>query len=272
MSRPVSGAFAFIAVVAAVLALIWVTQRRLIYFPVTHLPSLDDVGLTGGEAVTFHTSDGLRLGAWFLAGTGPPPRLTILVFNGNAGNRAHRAPLAASLRRHGLQVLLTDYRGYGGNPGSPSEDGLAADARAALAYLLSRPEVDPARLVYFGESLGSAVAVRLAVEHTPQALIVRSPFTSLVDLGRHHYPWLPVRLLLRDRFASLDRAPHIRSPVLVIAGGRDAVVPIDQSRRLYDAVVTPKTLVELPGADHNDDALLSGDDMMWSMLRFLRPF
>ena len=182
-----------------------------------------------------------------------------MIFNGNAGHRGYRVPLAAALRRHGLQVLLTDYRGYGGNPGAPSEEGLAADARAARAYLLTRPDVDPARIVYFGESLGAAVAVRLAVEHPPAALILRSPFASLADVGRHHYPLLPVRLLLRDRFASIDRANQIRSPVLVIAGTRDSIVPIDHTRRLYDAIVTPKTLVEV-AADHNDEELLDGED------------
>ena len=266
-----SAALAFVAVVVAFLALIWMAQRRLIYFPVTNLPSLGDVGLVDGEPVTFDTADGLRLGAWFLAASGSAPRLTILVFNGNGGNRAYRAPLAASLRQHGLQVLLTDYRGYGGNPGAPSERGLAEDARAALAYLLSRPDVDRSRIVYFGESLGSAVAVRLAVEHRPAALILRSPFTSLADLGRHHYPLLPVGLLLRDRFASIDSAHQIQSPVLVIAGERDAVVPIEYTRRFYAAVVAPKTLVELPRADHNDYELLAGDEMIQSILRFVEP-
>jgi fermentation-respiration switch protein FrsA (DUF1100 family) len=264
-------ALVFLSVVVAFLVFVWLAQRRLIYFPTAYLPSLEDAGVVGGESVTFETSDGLRLGAWFFAGSEPPPRLTIAVFPGNAGNRAHRVSLAAALRRHGLQVLLTDYRGYGGNPGSPTEQGLAADARAALAYLEKRADVDRARIVYFGESLGTGVAVGLATERAPAGLILRSPFTSLVDVGRYHYPMLPVQLLLRDRFSSIDRAAHIRCPVLVIAGDRDSVVPIDVTRRLYAAFSSAKTLVEIRGADHNDDALIDGDAMIESMLRFVRP-
>jgi fermentation-respiration switch protein FrsA (DUF1100 family) len=269
MIRRVIGVLAFAAVVGvAVLTLIWVGQRRLIYFPDPRPPSLSGAGLTGAEAVTFSTADGMRLGAWFVAGTGPPPRSTVVVFSGNAGHRGYRAPLAAALRRHGLNVLLTDYRGYGGNPGAPTEDGLAADARAARAYVLSRPDVDQTRVVYFGESLGAAVAVRLAVEHPPSALVLRSPFASLALIGQYHYPVLPVRLLLRDRFASLDHAPRLRSPVLVIAGARDGIVPIEHSRRIYDAIVAPKTFVEL-AADHNDEALLDGEEMIRAIVRFL---
>ena len=149
--------------------------------------------------------------------------MTVIVFNGNAGNRAFRAPLAAALAEHGISVLLFDYRGYGGNPGSPSEEGLAADARAARRYVAGRAGSD--RIVYFGESLGSGVAVRLAAEQPPAALILRSPFTSLTDTGRHHYPFLPVGMMLIDRFASIDRIRDIRCPLLVIAADHDSVVP-----------------------------------------------
>jgi fermentation-respiration switch protein FrsA (DUF1100 family) len=260
-----------VAVIAAVLVLIWATQRRLMYFPTDRVPAPGDVGLTGVEPVEFETTDGLRLSGWFVAASGRSPRVTVLVFNGNAGNRAHRVPLAAAFQRHGLQVLLVDYRGYGGNPGAPTEKGLAADSRAARAYLLGRPGVDASRIVYFGESLGTAVAVDLAVEHPPAALVLRSPFTSMADLGQLHYPFLPVRLLLRDRFAAIDQIQRIRVPLLVIAGGQDRIVPVDNSRRLYDAAVAPKALLVLPGADHNDDELLAGDEMVGAIVRFLRP-
>ena len=252
----------------AALTMIWLGQRRLIYFPDTSPPSLDRAGLSGAEAVTFATSDGLQLRAWFIAGSGPTPRPTVVVFSGNAGHRGYRVPLAAALRSHGLNVLLTDYRGYGGNPGTPTEEGLADDARSARGYVLSRPDVDASRVVYFGESLGGAVALRLAVEHPPVALVLRSPFASLTLTGQHHYPTLPVTLLLRDRYPSIDRAPLVQCPVLVIAGTRDSVIPLEHTRRLYDAIAAPKTLLEID-ADHNDEALLDGEEMVRAIVSFL---
>jgi fermentation-respiration switch protein FrsA (DUF1100 family) len=256
--------------VAVVLGLLWSQQRRLIYFPWPGgVPAVWSV-LAGGQDVTLATEDGLRLGGWFLpardGGRGP----AVLVCNGNAGNRALRAPLAAALRRGGLSVLLFDYRGYAGNPGRPSEDGLAADARAAQAWLAARPEVDPARMAYFGESLGAAVALRLAVERPPAALLLRSPFTSLVDVGRLHYPWLPVGLLLVDRYESAAQVARLTVPVLVIAGERDQIVPAALSRRLYDAVPSPKRFMLVPGADHNDAALLDGGQMIGEIVTFLK--
>jgi fermentation-respiration switch protein FrsA (DUF1100 family) len=148
---------------------------------------------------------------------------------------------------------------------------LAADARAAQAYLARRSDVDLSRLAYVGESLGTAVAVDLAVEHPPAALVLRSPFTSLSDVGQYHYPFLPVRLLLRDRFSAIDQIRRIRVPLLVIAGGHDRIVPLENSRRLYEAAIAPKTLLVLPEADHNDYELLAGDEMVEAIVRFLQP-
>ena len=157
-------------------------------------PSPSDVGLAEVETVTFPTADGLVLSGWFVSSRSATAPGTVIVFNGNAANRAYRAPLAVVLRDYGYQVLLFDYRGYGGNGGAPTEPGLMADARAARTYLLGRADVDTSRLVYYGESLGSAVAIALASEHSPAAMVLRSPFTSLVDVGRIHYPFLPVKL------------------------------------------------------------------------------
>jgi fermentation-respiration switch protein FrsA (DUF1100 family) len=255
--------------IAGFLTIIWLGQRRLIYFPDRSAPTPATAGLSGVEAVEMPVEDGGRLHGWFLASTGTPAPFTVIVFNGNAGNRAHRAPLAATLRRHGLAVLLFDYRGYGDNAGTPTQQGLEADARAACAYAIGRTDVHRDRLVYFGESLGSAVATILAAEHPPAALILRSPFTSLADVGQFHYPILPVRWLLADRFASIEAIPSVRAPVLVIAGDRDGIVPLEQSQRLFDRIAGPKEMVIVREADHNDYELLNGEEMVSSMLRFL---
>ena len=250
------------------LFLLWYRQRQLIYFPSQSVPAAAAV-LPGAQEVAFDTEDGLRLRGWFVPAAGEPSGLTVLVLNGNGGNRAHRAPLAAALSRAGLAVLLFDYRGYGGNPGTPTETGLLADARAARAYLASQPDVDPGRLAYLGESLGTGVAVALAAEEPPLALVLRSPFTSLVDMGRLHYPVLPVGLLLWDRYPSLERIGRVAAPVLVVAGERDSLVPVAQSRRLYEAAAEPKRFVLIAGADHNDYALLAGERFIGEVVRFL---
>jgi fermentation-respiration switch protein FrsA (DUF1100 family) len=257
-------------VLLAALALLWSQQRRLIYLPAPRAVPAAAALLPGAEEVSFPTEDGLRLDGWFLpaaaAGRGP----AVLVCNGNAGNRSLRAPLAAALARAGLAVLLFDYRGYAANPGRPTEPGLAADARAAAAYLAGRPEVDPARLVYFGESLGAAVALRLASERPPAALVLRSPFWSLAEVGRLHYPWLPVSLLLADRYDAAGRVGRLAAPLLVVAGERDRIVPAAHSRRLFDAAPQPKRFVLLPGADHNDLDLLAGPRLLDEVTAFLR--
>jgi hypothetical protein len=268
MSRVLMLAAACVFVIAAVLMAVWAGQRRLIYFPIAAVPPAGDYG-AHVAAVSFSTADNVALRAWWFPAATSPPRATVLVFNGNAGNRAYRVPLADALRRRGFQVLLADYRGFGGNPGVPTERGLTADSRAVYAYVASRPDVDASRLVYFGESLGAAVAVDLASEHPPAALILRSPFTSMAEIGAYHYSLLPVRWLLRDRFPSIDRIARIRSPLLVIAGDRDRVVPLEHSRRLYDAAGSPKALKVISGADHNDDELLAGDEMIEAIAEFV---
>ena len=257
------------AILLAVVAVIWVFQRKLMYFPSSQVPDPQAIGLRGAVPVSFPTADGLTLHGWFVSRTAMPEAV-VLVFNGNAGNRAHRAPLADALAGLGHAVLLFDYRGFGGNPGSPSEKGLRLDARAARRYVLSRPDVDPGSLVYFGESLGTGVAVELASEHPPAGLILRSPFTSMTAVGQHHYRWLPVRMILRDRYATLDRIRSLRMPLLVIAGDRDRIVPFSHSREVFDAANEPKSLLVVRGADHNDEALFEGRTMLEGIGRSLQ--
>lgn len=259
-----------VAVMLLVVGLAWAFQRRLIYLPDSRPVPPAGALLPGAEEVAFATADGLRLAGWFVPARQRPAGLTVLVFNGNAGDRSARAPLADALASAGLSVLLFDYRGYGGNPGSPSETGLAADARAARAYLLTRPEVRADSLVYLGESLGAGVAIGLAVEHPPAALVLRSPFASLADVGRLHYPYLPVGSLLKDRYDSVGRIAAVASPLLVVAGSADRIIPARQSRQLYDAAREPKRYLEIAGADHNDAELLAGDRFVSGVLAFVR--
>lgn len=250
--------------VVAVSALIWAFQRQLMYLPSQDVPTPPP----GVDEVSFATDDGLELEAWFVRPSNP--LATLIVFNGNAGNRSGRLPLAATLSAEGYAVLLVDYRGYGGNPGSPTESGLVSDARGALAYVRGRDDVDPDRVVYFGESLGAGVAAGLAVEEIPAALVLRSPFPSLGDVGRIHYPFLPVSLLLRDRFPVRDQIAEVAAPVMVILGTDDDIVPADLSREVFAAAADPKRLLTVEGVGHNDLDLLAGEQMVEGIAGFLR--
>jgi alpha-beta hydrolase superfamily lysophospholipase len=251
-----------VAVVLAVLTgLLWGLQRRLVYFPDAGPVPAAGAVLPGARDVVLQTSDGLRLGAWFLPGRDAEAP-AVLVANGNGGHRGLRAPLAAALAGRGLAVLLFDYRGYGGNAGSPSEEGLARDVRAARAHLLEEAGVPPDRLLYLGESLGAAVVTELATEHPPAGLVLRSPFVDLAAVGAAHYPFLPVRALLRDRYPVAERVATIRVPTTVVLGGADSIVPPAQSRAVAAAAAGLHRLVEVPGADHNDRVLLDGDALV----------
>jgi hypothetical protein len=243
-----------LAVVAVLLVAVWSGQRRLIYFPDRSTPR--PVG-TATEVV-LETSDGLRLVSWVVPPAGRDRKLAVLVAPGNGGHREYRTPLASALSDAGFTVLLLDYRGFGGNPGAPDESGLARDARAALAHLTGAAGFAPERIIYFGESLGAAVATGLAAEHRPAGLVLRSPFVDLASAGRTHYPWLPVRLLLRDRYPVAERLATVDVPTTVIYGTADSVVPAAQSRTVAERAAGPVRVVELPGADHNDPALTHG--------------
>lgn len=260
-------AIVLLALLAFAGAVVWMLQRRLIYFPSGRVPDPLEVGMPPAAEVTFPAADGVILHGW-LTGRPETARFTVIVFNGNAGNRAYRAPLARALASRGMAVLLFDYRGFGGSSGAPTEGGLRADARAARDVIL-KTGVDPRRLVYFGESLGSAIATELAAAHPPAALILRSPFTSLAEVGKVHYRFLPVSWLLRDRFDTLQRIPQVRAPLLVIAGDRDTIVPLTQSRSVFERANEPKSLLIVAGADHNDSVLLAGPEMIDAITTFV---
>ncbi len=251
--------------VAALVALLWTFQRRLIYFPAGNVPPIESL-LSGWVETTVTTSDGERLGVWYAEpATADAP--IVIVFNGNAGTRAGRAPLGEALARSGYGVVLFDYRGYGDSTGSPSEAGLALDARSVRDFAVDIAPGSP--IVLFGESLGAAVAIGLAATAPPDALILRSPFTSLADVAGVHYR-LPLDRLLRDRYPSESIIGDLDVPTLVIAGSADEIIPPSQSRRLHEAGPGPKELVIVEGAGHNDFALLAGTEMIGSVTDFIR--
>ena len=235
-------------------------MRRLIYFPDrAQVPPADEV-IDGAQDVTLRTDDGLELTAWFVPAPGDRSverageQMAVLMAPGNGGNRLGRAELAEEINRRGLAVLVVDYRGYGGNPGSPTEEGLGLDAFAATDALadLGYP---PARTIYLGESLGNGVVAALATRRPPAGIVLRSPFTSLADVGAHHYPFLPVRLLLRDTFAVLDHLGSSEVPITVLYGDRDSVVPTVLSERVADGVGNLAERIVIEGADHNDPVM-----------------
>ncbi len=262
--RTVTVAATVLVAAGLVTAAGWVFQRSLIYFPGGDVPPARRV-LPGAEEVAFTTADGLELAGWYLPAAGEELAAAV-VFNGNAGNRADRAPLARRLADRGIATLLFDYRGYGGNPGRPTEAGLVRDGVAAAGFVATRSE---APLVYVGESLGSAVATAAALQHPPGALVLRSPFTSLADVGREHYPFVPVAWLLRDRYPVEEQIGRVAAPVLVVASTGDEIVPYRLSERVFAAATGDKELLTLEGLGHNDPALSSGNRLVDAVVDFV---
>jgi fermentation-respiration switch protein FrsA (DUF1100 family) len=253
-------------------AALYAVQDRLIYFPdPTPPPPPAALGLEGVRAVTLRTADGLDILAWRLAEPRPDAPV-ILYLHGNGGHVAYRAGRVERFRALGWGALLVQWRGYGGNPGAPSEAGLAEDARAGLAALRAEG-VAAARIVPWGESLGTGPALRLAAEQPDAvgAVVLESPYTSLLDLARRHYPLLPSGLLLRDRYDSLSRIAAVRAPVLILQGARDTLVPPEMGRTLVAAATAPVELWEAPGAGHNEIGPAGGVEQAADFLRRRLP-
>ena len=233
----------------------WMIQERLIYFPLRDLyADPADAGLAF-EEVRLTTDDGVRLHAWYLPH--PEARGALLFLHGNAGNISHRLDSLAIFHRLGLATLILDYRGFGLSEGSPNEAGTYLDADAGWRHLVAARGYPPERIVVFGRSLGGAVAAHAAARHRPAGLIVESTPTSLVALGAELYPWLPVRLLARNRYPvreTLDRYP---GPVLVAHSRHDEIVPFHHAEGLLAGLGARGRLLELRGG-HNDGFLATG--------------
>ena len=245
-----AGAMMLAVLYGFVLAGLVVFQRRILFRPDNTPPDLARAGVPGTRAVSVPTADGLRLLAWYK----PPAEaggLAVLYLHGNAGHIGHRAHRLQALAPTGWGVLLLEYRGYGGNPGHPSETGLLIDAHAGLAALQDMG-FPPHRILLWGESLGTHLAARLAAEQEVAAVLLESPYTSIVEIASRRYPYIPVRSLLWDHFDSLAVIGRARAPVLVMHGARDGIVPVDMGRAMHDAAPEPKALWIAPDAGHVD--------------------
>ena len=243
-------------------------DRQFIFFPEReHAASPSDWGLDADD-VTFTAPDGTSLHGWFVPGTGD---VTLLWFHGNAGNISHRLDELSLIHdRLGVNVFIFDYHGYGRSEGRASEEGTYISGEAALGYLRNRSDVDPAKIVYFGRSLGGAVAVELATKHRPYGLVLVSPFTSIRSMARRHYPFLPLGPLIRTKYDSLSKLPEVGAPLLIVHGDNDEIVPIDEGRTLFEAAGEPKDFYTVRGADHNDTYYVGGEAYFNRLLTFIR--
>jgi fermentation-respiration switch protein FrsA (DUF1100 family) len=239
-------------------------ERHFIYFPSNDLTANpSDFGLAF-EEVLFTASDDVQLHGWFVPGEGG---ITWLWFHGNAGNISQRLENLKLLHDElGVSVFLFDYRGYGRSQGTPSEKGTYRDAEAALAYLRSREDVDPERIVFFGRSLGTGVAVELATHYPPYGLILESPFLSIQDMAKRAYPILSLLPLLRTRYDSVGKIGKLEVPILVLHGDRDDIIPFEAGRTLFEKAKEPKNFYTITGAGHNDTYVVGGAEY-FSVLR-----
>jgi fermentation-respiration switch protein FrsA (DUF1100 family) len=231
-----------LATYALIVLFVFVTQRGLLYFPDRFQPSLTRAGVADMQAIELSAADGIKLSAWFKpAASGKP---TLLYLHGNAGNLERCGEKLRPFLNAGLGVLALDYRGYGMSQGKPTEQGIYADARAALDFLADKS------VILYGESLGSGVAVQMAIERPVVALILEAPFTSIGDAGAVHYPWLPTRWLSIDKFDSAAKISKVMAPILIMHGERDPTVPVAHGRRLFQLAGNKAEGLFIPAGDH----------------------
>lgn len=244
-------------------------ERWFIFFPEKSVEvTPTNVGLSF-EDLYISTSDGTRINGWYVPF--PGAEVTLLWFHGNAGNLGNRVDHLRDLHRAlGVNVLMIDYREYGRSEGQVTEEGTYQDALAAYEYLVKRPDVDPLRIVVYGQSLGSAVAVDLAVNRRLSGLILEAPFTSIRAMAAFHYPWLPFGGFLSTRYDSLDKIGKVHIPLLILHGDQDEIVPYGQGKMLYEAAGSPKRLYTISGAGHNDVYIIGGAGYFRAMREFIQ--
>lgn len=263
-----AAALTAIALYVAIAGTMFAVQRRLLFMPDTSKPSASAVGLPSLHEVWITGPTGRRLLAWYI----PPDQgqLVLAYFHGNGGNLGDRRDRLRRYAAQGWGVLMPEYPGYGGNSGSPSEQGFVDAAQGAMGFLASSQGIDPHRIAVYGESIGTAVATRVAAEHPIGALILESPFTSVTAIAQRRYPFLPISLLLRDRFDQLSRIGAIRCPLLVLQGAQDTIVPPDLGQALFDAAPQPKTLWVAPDAGHQNLTSFGATEVVIGFLERIR--
>lgn len=229
----------------------YVLQRRIMYLPDKHIHEAEHYGHPTLQEIILSPLDGNRTAAWYMAAEHPHP--TLLYFHGNAGHIGDRYDKLVAFHQAGYGVLAVSYRGYGKSAGKPTEAGIYHDARAALRYAIDTLGISERKLLLYGESLGSGVAVQLASENSNLAgLILEAPYTSVVNRSKELYPILPVRILLKDKFESLKKIPGVRVPLLLLHGRRDTVIPAHHGEKLLDAANEPKRAVFYEEVGHTD--------------------
>ena len=226
------------------------SQRSFLYFPSKEKIDISNYNDTGLKEVELTTSDGIVLKSWFKE-TNTPEGFTILIFHGNAGHIGDRVEKFKRFIDAGHGLLFLEYRGYGGNPGKPSEKGLYNDALAALNFL-SKQHIFSDKIILYGESLGCGIAAKLSSEDTFAATILEAPYTSIADVAQRHYWYLPAKWLALDRYDVLGIINNIKSPLMVIHGEKDNVISIEFGKKVFDAAPEPKEALFIPNAGHNN--------------------
>lgn len=267
MALIVKAAIALAAVYGLIVLGTVYLQRRLMYFPDTARVTPASVDLFDVEERVLETPDGAHVIAWW--GRADPGQPTLLYFHGNAGSLATRSERIRKYMAHGLGVFMMTYRGYGGSTGAPSEQANVADAKLAYDTLV-RGGVDPADIILYGESLGSGIAVQVAAERRVGGLVLDAPFTSMVDLAVLHYPFIPARSLLRDRYETLSHIGSVAAPLLILHGEGDEIIPAAMGLRVYEAARVAKKIVTFPGAGHSDHHLFGSYDALFRWIDKLR--
>ncbi len=241
-------AFIVSYVVFALAAILF--QRSLLYFPDSSRPDIMSSSVSDMEVVTLHTADGIALNAWYKDAAEHHP--TLVLFHGNGGHIGYRDDKMRYLLDQGYGMLAFDYRGYGGNAGKPSKDGLLKDAEASVTFLTNRG-ISLEDIIFYGESLGVGIAVETAVKHPPRAFILESPYTKISDVAASSYWFFPfARYAILDDYNAIDHIGTLSAPILMLHGRQDKIIPLKFGQKLFDKANEPKTLWISDDAGHNN--------------------